>query len=383
DIKDINKNKGVIMQDIKELTRDELAKWFEAHNMKSFRAGQVFKWIYLRQADTFDDMTDLAKDARALLNEHFYIPRLEIESTEFSADGTEKLLFKLTDNNYIEAVLIPQKDHFTLCISSQVGCAQGCKFCLTAKGGFVRNLTSAEIISQVRDAKLHLELRHKIEEQNLDKNNADEVKPKPKRGEPTGNAGSLANIVFMGMGEPLANYDAVVKSLHTITETDFGLKFSPRRVTVSTCGLVPEINRLCMDTDANLAISLNATDDATRSMLMPINRKYPIKELLNACRSYKLKSRDKITFEYILIKGINDSDADANRLVSMLGPIKSKVNIIPFNQHDKSDFKRPSSEDVSRFVQILLDRQVTAIVRKSKGDDISAACGQLRAKLVS
>ncbi len=371
------------MQDIKELTRDELAIWFEDHNMKSFRAGQVFKWIYLRQANSFDEMTDLAKDARALLKEHFYIPRLNIESTEFSADGTEKLLFKLTDNNYIEAVLIPQKDHFTLCISSQVGCAQGCRFCLTAKGGFIRNLTSAEIISQVRDAKLHLELRHKMEEQSLDKLNENAIKIKPKRGEPTGNAGSLANIVFMGMGEPLANYDALVKALDTITETDFGLKFSPRRVTVSTCGLIPEINRLCMDTDANLAISLNATDDATRSMLMPINRKYPIKELLNACRSYKLKSRDKITFEYILIKGINDSDADAKRLVSMLGPIKSKVNIIPFNQHDRSDFKRPSSEDVSRFVQILLDRQVTAIVRKSKGDDISAACGQLRAKLVS
>lgn len=369
------------MQDIKELTRGELARWFEEHDMKPFRAGQVFKWIYLRQAETFDQMTDLAKDARALLKEHFYIPRLEIESTEFSADGTEKLLFKLVDGSYIEAVIIPQKDHFTLCISSQVGCAQGCRFCLTAKGGFVRNLTAAEIISQVRDAKKHLEARHEDIEKDENRAEGGESAIKFKRGEPTGNAGSLANIVFMGMGEPLANYDAVVKSLNTLTESDFGLKFSPRRVTVSTCGLVPEISRLCMDTDANLAISLNATDDATRSMLMPINRKYPIKELLNACRSYKLKSRDKITFEYILIKGINDSDDDAKRLVSMLGPIKSKVNIIPFNPHEKSDFKRPSAVEVSRFVQILLDRQVTAIVRKSRGDDISAACGQLRAKM--
>ncbi|MBF0233788.1 MAG: radical SAM protein [Desulfamplus sp.] len=193
--------------------------------------------------------------------------------------------------------------------------------------------------------------------------------------------GHIANIVFMGMGEPLANYDAVVKALDTLTETDYGLKFSPRRVTISTCGLVPEISRLCNDTDANLAISLNATDDVTRSMLMPINRKYPIKELLETCRSYKLKSRDKITFEYILIKGVNDSDEDAKRLVKMLGPIKSKVNIIPFNPHEKSEFKRPSAAEVSRFVQILLDRQVTAIVRKSRGVDISAACGQLRAKM--
>ena len=362
------------MQDIKEFTRDELAKWFEKQNMKSFRAGQVFKWIYLRQADTFDEMTDLAKDARTLLKEHFHIPRLEIESTEVSADGTEKLLFKLVDGNYIEAVLIPQKDHYTLCISSQVGCTQGCKFCLTAKGGFIRNLTSAEIISQVRDARRHLAIR----------NSGQKVEPleQPKeRNVSCPNSGQLINIVFMGMGEPLANYDEVIKSLETITDSDFGLKFSPRRVTVSTCGLVPEISRLCMDTDANLAISLNATDDTTRSMLMPINRKYPIKELLNACRSYKLKARDKITFEYILIKGINDSDEDAKRLVSMLGPIKSKVNIIPFNPHEKSDFKRPSPAEVSRFVQILLDRQVTAIVRKSKGDDISAACGQLRAKM--
>ncbi|MBF0113347.1 MAG: 23S rRNA (adenine(2503)-C(2))-methyltransferase RlmN [Desulfamplus sp.] len=358
------------MRDIKEFTRAELASWFEDHGMKSFRAGQVFKWIYLRQADNFDEMTDLAKDARALLNEHFYIPRLQIESTQFSADGTEKLLFKLEDGNYIESVLIPQKDHFTLCISSQVGCAQGCKFCLTAKGGFVRNLTVAEIISQVRDARKHLAKR-------FEGNDQEDIKVQE-----GGKAGSLVNIVFMGMGEPLANYDAVVKSLHTLTDSDFGLKFSPRRVTLSTCGLVPEIRRLCMDTDANLAISLNATDDETRSMLMPINRRYPIKELLEACRSYKLKSRDKITFEYILIKGVNDSDDDAKRLVSMLGPIKSKMNIIPFNQHEKSDFKRPSSDEVSRFVQILLDRQVTAIVRKSKGDDISAACGQLRAKMV-
>jgi len=374
------------MQDIKELTRADLVQWFEDRDMRSFRAGQIFKWIYLRQAETFDEMTDLAKDVRALLKEHFYIARLEIEASEFSVDGTEKLLFKLADGNYIEAVIIPQKDHFTLCISSQVGCAQGCRFCLTAKGGFVRNLTSAEIISQVRDARKHLAMRDTSQHPVVADDSEDLTGEDEADGELSYNGtspppGNLANIVFMGMGEPLANYDAVVKALKTLTDTDFGLKFSPRRVTISTCGLVPEISRLCMDTDANLAISLNATEDATRSMLMPINRKYPIKELLETCRSYKLKSRDKITFEYILIKGVNDKDEDAKRLVRMLGPIKSKVNIIPFNAHDKSDFKRPSASEVSHFVQILLDRQVTAIVRKSRGVDISAACGQLRAKM--
>ncbi|MBF0204255.1 MAG: radical SAM protein [Desulfamplus sp.] len=367
------------MRDIKELTRGDLALWFEEHNMRAFRAKQVFKWIYLRQAETFDEMTDLAKDARKLLKEHFYIARLEIESTEISSDGTEKLLFKLIDGNYIEAVIIPQKDHFTLCISSQAGCAQGCKFCLTAKGGFVRNLTAGEIISQVRDARKHMLMRD-TSKYTVTWDDTEEIACDDDVNENGLSSGHIANIVFMGMGEPLANYDAVVKALDTLTDTDFGLKFSPRRVTISTCGLVPEIRRLCMDTDANLAISLNATEDATRSMLMPINRKYPIKELLETCRSYKLKTRDKITFEYILIKGVNDSDEDAKRLVRMLGPIKSKMNIIPFNPHEKSEFQRPAPDEISRFVQILLDRQVTAIVRKSRGVDISAACGQLRAK---
>ena len=341
------------MQDIKELTRDELVQWFEDLGIRSFRAGQIFKWIYLRQAESFDEMTDLSKDVRKRLSEHFTLPRLAIERTQFSADGTEKLLFRLGDGEHIEAVLIPQKDHYTLCISSQVGCKQACKFCLTATCGFTRNLTSAEIVSQVRDARKHLRLRE---------------------------SAPLSNIVFMGMGEPLANYDAVLQSLQIITDSDFGLKFSPRRVTVSTCGLVPEIRRLGEDCDVNLAVSLNATDDETRSMLMPVNRRYPIAELLDACRAFKMKPRNKITFEYILIQGINDSDDDAKRLVKMLAPIKAKVNLIPFNAHEKSDYKRPTDARISRFLQILLDRQMTAITRKSKGDDISAACGQLRAK---
>ncbi len=344
------------VSDIKNFTRNELAAWFESNGFRPFRAGQVFKWIYLRQTDDFYAMTDIGKELREFLKKNFSIPRLDLETAERSVDGTEKLLFRLSDGLYIESVLIPEKDHYTLCISSQAGCAQECRFCLTAKGGFQRNLTCSEIISQVRDTRKFLSDRD------------------------GGAALPLSNIVFMGMGEPLANFKAVIKALGIITDSDFGLKFSHRRVTVSTSGLVPQILKLGEATHANLAVSLNATNDETRNRLMPINKKYPIAELLDACKRYKMKPRNKITFEYILIQGINDSDEDAKRLVKLLTPIKAKVNLIPFNEHDGSDFKRPSPAGVSRFLQILLDRRMTAITRKSRGDDISAACGQLRAK---
>ncbi len=340
--------------EIKNFTREELVEWFEQRGEKSFRAGQIFKWLYLRQANSFDEMTDIGKELRETLKENFSVSRLKLERSERSKDGTEKLLFRLHDNAYIEAVLIPEKDHYTLCISTQVGCAQACKFCLTAKGGFERNLTTAEIVDQVRDAQALVAAR-------------DSAKP-------------MSNIVFMGMGEPLANYDAVVKALSIITDSDYGLKFSSRRVTISTSGLVPEILALGNETEVNLAVSLNATTEETRSMLMPVNRRYPMEDLLKACKNFEMKPRKKITFEYILIQGVNDSDEDAKRLIKLLRPIRSKVNIIPFNEHDKSDFKRPPKERIQRFLQILLDRNVTAMVRKSKGDDISAACGQLRAK---
>ncbi|MFO7884980.1 MAG: 23S rRNA (adenine(2503)-C(2))-methyltransferase RlmN [Desulfobacteraceae bacterium] len=345
------------MKDIKEFSRQELGTWLEKKGIKSFRAGQLFKWIYLRQADDFNQMTDIGKQMRDMLSRNFSISRLVLEKSEMSSDGTEKLLFRLDDNNYIESVIIPGKERFTLCISSQVGCQQGCRFCLTARQGFRRNLTSAEIVSQVRDAENILAQRVGAR------------------------TATLSNIVFMGMGEPLANYSAVVKSLEVITDSDYGLKFSPRRVTISTCGLVPEIRQLNRDTTTNLAVSLNATDDKTRSMLMPVNKRHPLGELLDACREFKTKPRNRITFEYILIRGINDTKEDAKRLVTLLSPIKAKVNLIPFNPHDKSDFKRPHPDTISCFMQILLDSKMTAIIRKSKGDDISAACGQLKGKV--
>jgi 23S rRNA (adenine2503-C2)-methyltransferase len=344
------------MNNILDFTKKDLAAWFEEQGMRAFRANQVFKWLYIRQAGSFEQMTDLAKELRKKLADHFYIQRLILEDKQVSADTTEKFLFRLDDGQHIESVLIPEKDHFTLCVSSQVGCAQNCRFCLTARGGFVRNLTVYEIIAQIRDTRNYL-IQKKI------------------------NPLKLSNIVFMGMGEPLANYDNLVKSLSIITDSDYGLKFSPRKVTVSTCGIVPKITQLGKDSRVNLAVSLNATNDAARSRLMPVNKKYPLTQLLEACRTFVMKPRNKITFEYILISGVNDSKQDALRLIKLLAPIRAKVNLIPFNQCREIDFNSPSKNEISQFLQILLDNNLTAITRKSKGDDILAACGQLRAKL--
>lgn len=344
------------MENILNFTRNDLVGWLDSNDIRPFRAGQIFKWLYIRQADAFEQMTDLSKEMRKTLEDNFYIQRLILDEKLVSVDGTEKFLHRLSDGQHIESVLIPEKDHFTLCVSSQVGCVQNCQFCLTAKGGFIRNLNISEMIAQIRDA------RYYLIQKDLD----------PKK---------LSNIVFMGMGEPLANYKNLVKALEIITDSDYGLKFSSRRVTVSTCGFVPKITQLGLDTDVNLAVSLNATTDEMRSRLMPINKKYPLNQLLEACRTFTMKPRKKITFEYILMKGVNDTKEDALKLAKLLAPIKAKVNLIPFNEYDNSDFKRPSKNQISEFLQVLLDRDFTAITRKSKGDDILAACGQLKAKL--
>lgn len=335
-----------------DLDIEQLVSWLEDHNIKPYRASQILKWLYKWQADSFDVMTDIKKEIREQLSLNFTIKRLEIIRTEISQDGTKKYLFKLEDGQLIESVLIPEKNRYTLCISSQVGCAQGCKFCLTAKQGFTRNLTKGEIVAQVRDIL------------------NDQIDPD-----------HLTNIVFMGMGEPLANYRNVISALNTITDNQWGLAFASRKVTVSTAGIVSKLPSLGCDTKANLAISLNATDNKTRSMLMPINRKHPIEKLLDACRGYQLQPRRKITFEYILIKGINDSPEDANHLAKLLRPIKSKINLIPFNEHEGCSFKRPAESVINDFREILVSNNYTVIIRHSKGQDISAACGQLRAAI--
>ena len=336
---------------ILELSKERFASWLEGRQIESYRAAQVFKWIYLRQADRFDLMTDIAKDIRPLLEDHFTIDRLQTENVETSIDGSRKYLFKLEDGERIESVLIPERDHYTLCISSQVGCAQDCRFCLTASGGFQRNLSKAEIVSQVRDIKNELQ-----------------------------DSMPLSNLVFMGMGEPLANYKNLVTAIHAITDSSFGLGFASRRVTVSTAGIVSKLADLGRDTRANLAISLNATDNQTRNRIMPINRKFPIEKLLKACQQFPLPGGRRITFEYVLLKDVNDSVEDAYRLAELLRPIKSKINLIPFNSHEGCQYQRPDEDTILRFQKILIDKNYTVMIRQSKGQDISAACGQLAAK---
>ncbi len=335
-------------QNILELDRDALISWLADRHIESYRADQILKWLYTRQTDSFDRMTNLSKDMRVRLADHFTIDRLTTEHIATSKDGTRKYVFQLKDGKRIESVLIPERDHYTLCLSSQVGCALGCGFCLTAQMGIQRNLSMAEIVSQVRDIKNDLQ--------------------DPK---------SLTNLVFMGMGEPLANYRNLVAAIQIITDGGFGFAFAGRRVTVSTAGLASRLADLGRDTRANLAVSLNAADDDTRSRLMPINRKYPIGKLLEACRDFPLRGGRRITFEYVLLKDVNDSADDARRLAKLLRSIKSKINLIPFNSHPGCPYQRPPEDTIHRFQNILIDKNYTVMIRRSKGQDISAACGQL------
>lgn len=333
------------------MTPDELLQWLDAHGERPFRAGQIYKWLYVRLADSFDQMTDLSKPFRQMLAGDFHIGRLAVAREMVSSDGTRKFLFRLADGQTAESVLIPERNHFTLCISSQVGCAQGCRFCLTGQGGLVRNLTSSEIVGQV------WEVRKLISD-----------------------PAQLTNLVFMGMGEPLANYGPLVQAIQVLTSSDWGMKFATRRVTVSTAGLVPRLLDLGRDTRVNPAISLNAVDDSLRSELMPINRKYPIAQLLEGCRRYPLVRGRKLTFEYILFSGLNDTPDHARKLARLLAPLKAKINLIPFNPHPGSPFQRPSEERIQAFQAILIQKHFTSVVRYSKGLDIMAACGQLRAQ---
>jgi 23S rRNA (adenine2503-C2)-methyltransferase len=340
-----------IKPDITELTREELAAWVRDHDLPVYRTGQIMRWLYQRHATSFDEMTDIAKTTRSVLSDHFIILSLKKQHIESSSDGSQKYLFGLFDGHTIETVLIPEKTHYTLCISTQVGCAMGCRFCMTAKSGLIRNLSMGEITGQILRV------------------SKDVTGDRP-----------LTNIVLMGMGEPLANYDNVMRAIRIMTVDPDGLQLSTRRVTLSTSGLVPRFEDLGRDSKINLAISLNATENTTRSRLMPINNRYPIEQLIDACARYALTPRGKITFEYILIQGVNDTVLDAQRLSKLLRPVKAKINLIPFNEHSGSDFKRPDESAILRFEKILHDNGYTAIIRRSKGSDISAACGQLSAK---
>ena len=329
------------------LDASETVEWVSDVGLEPYRSRQIRQWIFKHLAVSFEEMTNLPKSLRIFLKDRAIINHLETVEKQISKDGTEKFLFELKDGNLIESVLIPERGHTTLCISSQAGCAMNCRFCRTGKQGLKRNLTPSEIIEQVIMVKRNSERPAK-----------------------------LTNIVFMGMGEPLSNYDSVIKALKNIIDEE-GMNFSHRKVTVSTCGLVPEIERLGNDLTVNLAVSINASDDVVRDFLMPINKKYPLKDLIYACKKFPLPNRRMITFEYILIKGVNDRDSDAERLCTLLKGIRAKINLIPLNAYAEGDFKPSDDHRIIRFQEILTKNYYTAIIRKSKGKDILAACGQL------
>jgi 23S rRNA (adenine2503-C2)-methyltransferase len=337
--------------DLKGMNLSETEAWVKEEGLPAYRARQLRQWVFKARVRSFDDMTNVSKSLRARLAEKARISHLEEIKEEVSRDGTTKYLFKVEDGHAIETVLIPERGHFTLCVSSQAGCAMNCRFCLTGKQGLKRNLTAAEIVDQVVQVKRSM-------------NDPDR----------------LTNIVLMGMGEPLANYDAVVKALDNLIAED-GMNLSHRTVTLSTCGLVPQIRKLGKDTKVNLAVSLNAADDETRSYLMPINRTYPLAKLVSALKAFPLPNRRMITFEYILIRGMNDSDEDAVKLVSLLKGLRAKINLIPLNPHPGLSMEAPAPERILQFQEILVRNHFTAIIRKSKGQDISAACGQLSGNL--
>lgn len=341
--------------DLRELTQEKLIRFVEQLGQPAFRGRQLLPWLYRPGQTGFSTMSDLAKDFRTLLAQRTCISSLAPVAVERSRDGAVKFAFGLQDGRSIESVLIPEEDRNTLCISSQAGCAMGCSFCLTGRMGFGRNLGVAEIVNQVcavRDWML-----------------AQKLPP-------------LTNLVFMGMGEPLANLDRVLDAISLFTEQR-GLDFSNRRITVSTCGLVPQMLRLGEESDVNLAISLHAADDVTRNHLMPVNHRYPLAVLIDAARRYRQKRRKRVMFEYILLAGINDSDNDAAKLARLLRGIRCKINLLGVNPGADTGFRTPDMERILRFQAILRERGYTVFIRQSRGSDIAAACGQLAGRIAS
>jgi 23S rRNA (adenine2503-C2)-methyltransferase len=347
------------LPDIQDLDLAAMERWCVDIGEPRYRAAQVLAWVHHRGADDFGAMSNLGKTFRQRLAETFAIGRLVPSHVANAADGTRKMLFSLpaettgTRAASIESVLIPQtdrpggaRDRLTLCISSQAGCGMGCGFCATARMGLIRNLRPAEIVGQVQAA------------QRL-------AAPSP-----------VTNVVLMGMGEPLANYDAVRLALEILT-AEWGYGISPRRITVSTVGLAPLIPRFIAETRVNLAVSLHGTTDVQRERLVPINRRYPLAALLAACREVPLARRKRITFEYVMLAGENDADADARRLVSLLHGLRAKVNLIPFNPFPGVAYVPSARTRIVRFQEILLGVGVHATIRESRGRDIQAACGQL------
>jgi 23S rRNA (adenine2503-C2)-methyltransferase len=338
------------MKELIGMLPDDMEAFVQSLGERPFRARQLTAWIYKKGVTDIGQMTDLSGPFRLTLSDNAAITLPSVKKVTTAADGTVKFLLGLSDGAAVESVIIPDEERTTLCVSSQAGCALGCAFCMTGRLGLARNLTAGEIVGQVLTAQDHLRQ----------------------------NAGALTNIVFMGMGEPLLNYEEVSRALAIIL-SDWGLSFSWRHVTISTAGIPEMIARLGAEVLLNLAVSLNAPDDVTRDRIMPINKKYPLAALMAALTAYPLKRGRRITLEYVLLSGINDSDDHARALVKLVRGIPVKINLIPFNPFPGADFSRPGDERILRFQEILIAAHLFAVIRKSKGAQIAAACGQLAA----
>ena len=346
-----NKNQ----ENIVGLSREELNERFLNLGLKKFRSGQVWHWLYHKGVTSFEEMTTLSKTVREQLRQKFAIKRPMIIEKQTSMDGTIKWLLQFEDGTKAETVFIPEEDRGTLCISSQVGCTLNCSFCHTGTQRLVRNLTPSELVGQILIA-------------------FDELSawPSAQAGRP------VTNIVLMGMGEPLYNLDNVITALKIVMDNE-GISISKRRITLSTSGIVPEIYKCGLETDVNLAISLHAVTDDVRNILVPINKKYPIKDLLRACREYPgVSNSRRITFEYVMLKGINDSISDAKALIRLMEGIPAKINLIPFNPWPGSPYERSEKSQIEQFAKIILKAGYPSPVRTPRGDDILAACGQLK-----
>lgn len=347
-----NNKKNLTFLSKKEL-EEELIKLGE----KPFRAKQIWNWIYARGVKSFAEMTNISAATREILEENFSLERPQISKDIISLDGTRKWLVKFSDGREVEVVFIPEETRGTLCISSQVGCTLACKFCHTGTQTWVRNLEAGEIIAQILIAKDLIE--------DWNKQNR-----------------KLSNVVFMGMGEPFFNYENVAKAVKILNDAD-GLDLSNRRITISTSGLVPEILKCANELKTNLAISLHATNDALRTDIMAINKKYPLTELLTACKTYnRLNPNQKITFEYVMLKGVNDQEIHAQELIKLIKKfnLNVKINLIPFNPWNGCEYDRTADDRIKKFQQILKNADLISPIRKTRGDDVLAACGQLKSE---
>lgn len=335
--------------DIKNISKDELIKELVRMGEKPYRATQVFRWLYKTPAHSFDAMTDLNKELRGKLKEKFHITRIAaLDSKRSLIDGTTKYLLKLEDSHTIEAVMLPEDDRTTLCLSSQVGCKFGCSFCASAPFGFVRNLKASEILDEVLFIREHNKGR------------------------------AITNIVFMGIGEPLDNYNNMMRAIRILNDED-AFKIGARKITISTCGMIPGMEKLAGEKlQIELSVSLHSADDKIRSALIPVNKRYPLNDLIAACVDYTKQTKRIITFEYILIKGMNASEGDAFKLARLLTGMICKINVISYNQIKAKGYEAPAADGVKDFIRTLKSRGINVMLRKSKGEDIDAGCGQLR-----